>query len=62
MQGAVLYGPLADGTLVPTPEAPPKELIPSLLTLSDVMATGWFAAEAAHAMDQRRAIKTLLFP
>lgn len=47
----------------------------SMLTLSDVMGTGWFAAEAANvkpghtvvvvgdrAMDERRAIKTLLRP
>jgi len=40
--------PLADGTLVATREAPSAELIPSLLTLSDVMGTGWFAAEAAN--------------
>src|SRR5207244_1830932 len=40
--------PLADGTLVATPEVPSKELIPSLLTLSDVMGTGWFAADAAN--------------
>ena len=33
--------PLADGTLVGTPEQPPDDLVPSLLTLSDVMATGW---------------------
>ena len=37
----------ADGTLVRTPDMPPADLIPSLLTLSDVMSTGWFAAEAA---------------
>ena len=40
--------PLADGTLVATREAPSAELIPSLLTLSDVMGIGWFAAEAAN--------------
>src|SRR3954469_13714633 len=40
--------PLADGTLVPTRDAPPAELIPSLLALSDVMGTGWFAADAAN--------------
>ena len=40
--------PLADGTLVATREAPSAELIPSLLTLSDVMGTGWFAADAAN--------------
>ncbi|MFL6247146.1 MAG: zinc-dependent alcohol dehydrogenase family protein [Thermoanaerobaculia bacterium] len=39
--------PLADGTLVATPELPTEDLIPSLLTVSDVMSTGWFAAEAA---------------
>jgi threonine dehydrogenase-like Zn-dependent dehydrogenase len=41
--------PLADGTLVATPELPPAELIPSLLAASDVLGTGWFAATAAHA-------------
>jgi len=46
-QATMLRVPLADGTLVPTPEVPTDELLPSLLTLSDVMATGWFAAEAA---------------
>jgi len=30
------------------PRAPPDDLIPSLLTLSDVMGTGWFAADAAN--------------
>jgi threonine dehydrogenase-like Zn-dependent dehydrogenase len=40
--------PLADGTLVATPDLPPNDLLPSLLTLSDVMATGWFAAVAAN--------------
>jgi threonine dehydrogenase-like Zn-dependent dehydrogenase len=40
--------PLADGTLVATPELPDDEQIPSLLALSDVMGTGWFAAAAAE--------------
>ncbi|MEX3106208.1 MULTISPECIES: zinc-dependent alcohol dehydrogenase family protein [unclassified Streptomyces] len=40
--------PLADGTLVATPELPDEELIPSLLTLSDVMGTGWYAARVAE--------------
>jgi threonine dehydrogenase-like Zn-dependent dehydrogenase len=40
--------PLADGTLVPTPDCPPDDLLPSLLTLSNVMGTGWFAADAAN--------------
>src|SRR5437870_6453559 len=40
--------PLADGTLVPTPGVPADDLLPSLLALSDVMGTGWFAADAAN--------------
>jgi threonine dehydrogenase-like Zn-dependent dehydrogenase len=40
---------LADGTLVPTPELPPQDLIPGLLAASDVLGTGWFAAVAAQA-------------
>ncbi len=46
-QSGRLRVPLADGTLVATPDIPPDDLIPSLLTLSDVMGTGWFAADAA---------------
>jgi threonine dehydrogenase-like Zn-dependent dehydrogenase len=47
-QAPLLRVPLADGTLVATPDIPSEELIPSLLTLSDVMGTGWFAADAAN--------------
>lgn len=47
-QAPLLRVPLADGTLVPTPGMPSLDLIPSLLALSDVMGTGWFAADAAH--------------
>jgi len=47
-QAPVLRVPLADGTLVATPHLPSEDLIPSLLTLSDVMGTGWFAADAAN--------------
>jgi len=47
-QSPMLRVPLADGTLVATPGAPSENLIPSLLTLSDVMGTGWFAADAAN--------------
>src|SRR5437899_2110787 len=47
-QAPRLRVPLADGTLVATPEVPSDDLIPSLLTLSDVMGTGWFAADAAN--------------
>jgi threonine dehydrogenase-like Zn-dependent dehydrogenase len=39
--------PLADGTLVAAPEVPSGELVPSLLTASDVLGTGWFGAVAA---------------
>lgn len=41
--------PYADGTLVATPEQPHPDLIPSLLAASDVLGTGWFAADAAAA-------------
>ncbi len=37
----------ADGSLVKTDGMPDASMIPSLLTLSDVMATGWHAAIAA---------------
>jgi threonine dehydrogenase-like Zn-dependent dehydrogenase len=40
--------PLADGTLVATPGLPSADLIPSLLATSDVLGTGWFAADAAN--------------
>jgi threonine dehydrogenase-like Zn-dependent dehydrogenase len=39
--------PLADGTLVATPEVPSNDLVPSLLAASDVLGTGWFGAVAA---------------
>jgi threonine dehydrogenase-like Zn-dependent dehydrogenase len=41
--------PLADGTLVATPDLPPTELLPSFLAASDVLGTGWFGAVAAEA-------------
>src|SRR5437660_4142125 len=47
-QAPVLRVPLADGTLVPTKDLPPNDLLPSLLATSDVFGTGWFAAEAAN--------------
>jgi threonine dehydrogenase-like Zn-dependent dehydrogenase len=40
--------PLADGTLVPTRDIPSADLLPSLLATSDVLGTGWSAANAAH--------------
>src|SRR6266478_1377662 len=47
-QAPILCVPLADGTLVATPDVPSDGMIPSLLALSDVMGTGWFAAVAAN--------------
>jgi threonine dehydrogenase-like Zn-dependent dehydrogenase len=44
----MLRVPLADGTLVATPDVPSAHLIPSLLAVSDVLGTGWFAADAAN--------------
>jgi len=40
--------PLADGTLVATSEVPPADLVPDLLATSDVLGTGWYAADAAN--------------
>ena len=40
--------PLADGTLVATAGMPADDLIPSLLAASDVLGTGWYAADAAR--------------
>src|SRR5207248_1392976 len=47
-QAPFLRVPLADGTLVPTLEMPSNDLVPSLLAASDVLGTGWFAADAAN--------------
>lgn len=47
-QAPYLRVPSADGTLVSTQDLPPKELLPSLLATSDVLGTGWFAADAAN--------------
>jgi threonine dehydrogenase-like Zn-dependent dehydrogenase len=47
-QAPYLRVPLADGTLVATPEMPTDNMIPSLLATSDVLGTGWFAADAAE--------------
>lgn len=48
-QAERLRVPLADGTLVATPELPADDLVPSLLAASDVLGTGWFGAVAAEA-------------
>lgn len=46
-QGELVRVPNAAGTLVATPSVPNDELIPSLLTLADVMGTGHHAAVSA---------------
>lgn len=40
--------PLADGTLVAAAGMPAHDLIPGLLAASDVLGTGWYAADAAR--------------
>jgi threonine dehydrogenase-like Zn-dependent dehydrogenase len=52
-QAELLRVPLADGTLVATPQVPPDDLVPSLLAASDVLGTGWFGAVAAEAGPSR---------
>jgi threonine dehydrogenase-like Zn-dependent dehydrogenase len=47
-QAEAIRVPLADGTLVAVPGQPADAMIPSLLALSDVMSTGWWAATAAE--------------
>jgi threonine dehydrogenase-like Zn-dependent dehydrogenase len=47
-QAPYLRVPLADGTLVATNEVPSPDMIPSMLAISDVLGTGWFAADAAN--------------
>lgn len=50
-QAEYLRVPLADGTLVATREVPSDKLLPSLLAASDVLGTGWFAADAANVRE-----------
>jgi len=47
-QAPLLRVPMADGTLVSTAEIPAADLVPSFLAVSDVLGTGWFAADAAN--------------
>jgi threonine dehydrogenase-like Zn-dependent dehydrogenase len=47
-QGEAVRVPQADGTLVVLPVGPEDALMPSLLTLTDVMGTGHYAAVAAR--------------
>ena len=56
-QAPLLRVPFADGTLVATPDLPPEDMIPSLLATSDVLGTGWFAADAANVKPQSTVAK-----
>jgi threonine dehydrogenase-like Zn-dependent dehydrogenase len=55
-QASLLRVPLADGTLVATNDLPPKELIACLLATSDILGTGWFAADAANVKPGRTVV------
>ncbi len=55
-QAPYLRVPLADGTLVATSANPTREMVPAMLTLSDVMGTGWFAADAASVSPGKTAV------
>ncbi|MGW7079893.1 zinc-binding dehydrogenase [Streptomyces sp. NPDC054866] len=48
--------PNAQGTLVATDGIPGEELWPSLLAVSDVMGTGWWAADAAEVKSGATAV------
>jgi threonine dehydrogenase-like Zn-dependent dehydrogenase len=54
-QGEAVRVPLADGTLVKLPVEQDDELMPSLLTLTDVMGTGYHAARVARVSPGRTA-------
>jgi threonine dehydrogenase-like Zn-dependent dehydrogenase len=54
-QAEALRVPFADGTLYPLPVGEDDALMPSLLTLSDVMATGHHAAVGAQVAPGKRA-------
>jgi threonine dehydrogenase-like Zn-dependent dehydrogenase len=53
-QAEAVRVPLADGTLVKLPVAPDSALVPSLLTLSDVLGTGHHAAMIAGVSKRTR--------
>lgn len=50
-QAEAIRIPNADGTLLATPEQPDAAMVPDLLALSDVMATGWHAAVSARVRE-----------
>ena len=54
--------PLADGTLVATPDLPSPDLIPSYLAASDVLGTGWFGAVAADVGPARPSPSSVTAP
>src|SRR3954452_8917610 len=53
-QAEAIRVPFADGTVVKLPVAPDSALIPSLLTLSDVLGTGHHAAVAGGVNERTR--------
>ncbi|WP_336712218.1 zinc-dependent alcohol dehydrogenase family protein [Arthrobacter sp. USHLN218] len=53
-QAEAVRVPLADGTLVKLPVAPDSALMPSLLTLADVLGTGYHAAKMADVKPGNR--------
>ena len=53
-QAEAIRVPIADGTLVKLPVAADSGLIPSLLTLSDVLGTGYHAAVAGGVNERTR--------
>jgi threonine dehydrogenase-like Zn-dependent dehydrogenase len=55
-QAPMLRVPLADGTLLATSGMPDESMIASLLTVSDVLGTGWFAADAAEVRPGKTAV------
>ena len=50
-QGEYVHIVQADGSLVKTDGMPDDDMIPALLTLSDVMSTGWHAAVSAEVQE-----------
>jgi hypothetical protein len=58
-QAEYLRVPLADGTLVASPEVPTDDKLPSLLAASDVLGTGWFGAVAAQDGRRRQITRTV---
>src|SRR5436189_6386613 len=47
-QASILRVPLADGTLIATPDMPPKDMIPDLLAVSAALGSGWCTTYAGE--------------